>query len=260
MATIRVGVQVQPQHADFDGMRAAWREADELGADTIFCWDHFYPLYGEPDGKHFEALTTLASMAEVTERAQIGALVICNSYRNPELLADAHRTVDHISGGRAILGIGAGWFQRDYDEYGYEFGEARDRLAQLKADLPRIRERLGRLNPPPVGRLPILIGGSGPKVTLRLVAEHADMWHSFGDAEAFKEKNDILLQHCADVGRDPSEIERTWGVRDNIVEQADALVEAGVTHLITGIGGDGKGYDLGPLRELVAWRDRVNAG
>ena len=260
MATIRVGVQVQPQHADFDGMRAAWREADELGADTIFCWDHFYPLYGEPDGKHFEALTTLASMAEVTERAQIGALVICNSYRNPELLADAHRTVDHISGGRAILGIGAGWFQRDYDQYGYEFGEARDRLAQLKADLPRIRERLGRLNPPPVGRLPILIGGSGPKVTLRLVAEHADMWHSFGDAEAFKEKNDILLQHCADVGRDPSEIERTWGVRDNIVEQADALVEAGVTHLITGIGGDGKGYDLGPLRELVAWRDRVNAG
>jgi probable F420-dependent oxidoreductase len=260
MATIRVGVQVQPQHADFDGMRAAWREADELGADTIFCWDHFYPLYGEPDGKHFEALTTLASMAEVTERAQIGALVICNSYRNPELLADAHRTVDHISGGRAILGIGAGWFQRDYDEYGYEFGDAPYRLRELKADLPRIRERLGKLNPPPVGRLPILIGGSGPKVTLRLVAEHADMWHSFGDAEAFKEKNDILLQHCADVGRDPSEIERTWGVRDNIVEQADSLVAAGVTHLITGIGGDGKGYDLGPLRELVAWRDRVNAG
>jgi probable F420-dependent oxidoreductase len=260
MATIRVGVQVQPQHADFDGMRAAWREADELGADTIFCWDHFYPLYGEPDGKHFEALTTLASMAEVTERAQIGALVMCNSYRNPELLADAHRTIDHISDGRAILGVGAGWFQRDYDEYGYEFGEARDRLAQLKADLPRIKERLGRLNPPPVGRLPILIGGSGPKVTLKLVAQHADMWHSFGDAEAFKTKNDILLQHCADAGRDPGEIERTWGIHSNLMEHVDDLAAAGVEHVIVGIGGDGKGYDLGPLRELLAWRDRVNAG
>jgi probable F420-dependent oxidoreductase len=256
---VRVGVQVQPQHADFDGMRRAWREADELGVDTIFCWDHFYPLYGEPEGKHFEALTTMASMAEVTERAQIGALVICNSYRNPELLADAHRTVDHISGGRVILGIGAGWFQKDYDEYGYEFGDAPFRLRALREDLPRVRERLGKLNPPPVGDLPILIGGSGPKVTLRLVAEHADMWHSFGDAEAYKNKNDILLGHCADVGRDPAEIERTWGIQADALDTADDLVAAGVQHLIVGIGGDGTGYDLAPVRELVAWRDRVNA-
>jgi probable F420-dependent oxidoreductase len=240
-------------------MRQAWREADELGADTIFCWDHFYPLYGEPDGKHFEALTTMASMAEVTERAQIGALVICNSYRNPELLADAHRTIDHISGGRVILGIGAGWFQRDYDEYGYEFGDAPFRLRALKADLPRIRERLGKLNPAPVGKLPILIGGSGPKVTLRLVAEHADMWHGFGDAEAFTTKNEILLQHCADVGRDPAEIERTWGIHGDVGQHAEDLVAAGVEHVIVGIGGDGKGYDLGALRELIAWRDRLNA-
>jgi probable F420-dependent oxidoreductase len=256
---VRVGVQVQPQHADFDGMRRAWREADDLGVDTIFCWDHFYPLYGEPEGKHFEALTTMASMAEVTERAQIGALVICNSYRNPELLADAHRTVDHISGGRVILGIGAGWFQKDYDEYGYEFGDAPFRLRALRQDLPRIRERLGKLNPPPVGDMPILIGGSGPKVTLRLVAEHADMWHSFGDAEAYKKKNDILLGHCADVGRDPAEIERTWGIQADALDTADDLVAAGVQHLIVGIGGDGTGYDLAPVRELVAWRDRVNA-
>jgi probable F420-dependent oxidoreductase len=181
---------------------------------------------------------------------------MCNSYRNPELLADAHRTIDHISGGRAILGIGAGWFRRDYDEYGYEFGTAPSRLRDLRAALPRIRDRLAKLNPPPLGRLPLLIGGSGEQVTLRLVAEHADMWHGFGDAATFRHKDEVLRAHCAAVGRDPDEIERTWGVRGADV---DALADAGVQHLIVGISGDGRGYDLGELRELVAWRDRRNA-
>jgi probable F420-dependent oxidoreductase len=257
---VRVGVQVQPQHAEFDGMRRAWREAEELGVDSIFTWDHFFPLYGEPDGAHFECLTTLAAMAQVTERAQVGALVVCNSYRNPELLADAHRTIDHISGGRAILGIGAGWFQRDYDEYGYAFGTAPDRLRALRASLPRIRERLAKVNPGPAGRLPILVGGSGEKVTLKLVAQHADMWHGFGDADTFRHKDAVLREHCAAAGRDADEIERTWGIQATALEAADDLVAAGVQHLIVGVGGDGRGYDLGAVRELVAWRDRVNAG
>ena len=238
-------------------MRRAWREAEELGVDSIFCWDHFFPLSGEPDGKHFEAIATLGAMAQVTERAQIGALVICNSYRNPELLADAHRTIDHISGGRAILGIGAGWFQRDYDEYGYEFGTAPDRVRALRHALPRIKERIGKLNPPPLGRLPILIGGSGPKVTLKLVAQYADMWHGFGDAEAYKGKNEILLEHCADVGRDPAEIERTWAIGGDGTKSADALVEAGVQHLIVGVGGDGSGYDLSRVREVLEQREAL---
>jgi probable F420-dependent oxidoreductase len=256
MPRIKIGVQVQPQHADIDGMRQAWREADELGCDSIFNWDHFYPLYGEPDGKHYEAISLLGAMAEVTERAQIGSLVICNSYRNPELLAHAHQTIDHLSGGRAILGIGAGWFQRDYDEYGYEFGDAPFRLRELRAALPRIKERLGKLNPPPAGRLPILIGGSGPKVTLKLVAQYGDMWHSFGDADRFREKDAILRDHCADAGRDPDAIERTWGSPQGMDSAtADALVDAGVQHLIVGIGGDGSGYDLGHVRELIQWRD-----
>jgi probable F420-dependent oxidoreductase len=252
---IKIGAQVQPQHADFDGMRRAWREAEDLGVDSLFCWDHFFPLNGDPDGKHFEALTTLGSMAEVTERAQIGALVICNSYRNPELLADAHRTIDHISGGRVILGIGAGWFEKDYDEYGYEFGTKPGRLKELSASLPRIKDRLAKLNPPPVGDVPILIGGGGPKVTLKLVARYGDAWHSFGDLATYEEKDAILREHCADVGRDPDEIERTWGARDLDDAGREAFAEAGVTHFILGVGGDGHGYDLSGLRDLVRWRD-----
>jgi probable F420-dependent oxidoreductase len=255
MARIRVSAQLQPQHSDWPAMRRAWADAEALGVDCLFNWDHFFPLRGDPHGKHFEALTVLGAMAEVTERVELGSLVICNSYRNPEYLADAHRTIDHISGGRAILGIGAGWFQKDYDEYGYEFGTVGKRIDALEAALPRIERRLAALNPPPVrGRLPILIGGGGVKRTLRLVARHADIWHAFGSTDVFREKSAILDEHCAAEGRDPAEIERSWAV-GRMGDDADSLAEAGATHLIMGISGSDDGYDLGPLRELVQWRD-----
>ena len=258
MTAIRVSAQLQPQHADWPTMRRSWAEAEEIGADCLFNWDHFFPLRGDPDGLHFEALTMLGAMAEVTERVEIGSLVICNSYRNPDYLADAHRTLDHVSGGRVILGIGAGWKERDYDEYGYEFGTVGDRLTALERALPRIERRMPRLNPPPLREhIPILIGGGGVKRTLKLVARHGDIWHAFGSVDVFREKNAILEQHCADEGRDPAEIERSWAVGSRMGDDPDRLREAGVTHFIIGLTGSASGYDLGLLRELVEWRDAL---
>ncbi len=254
---VRIAVQLQNQHGDYREIRRAAAGAEELGVDIVFNWDHFFPLGGEPDGKHLECWTMLAALAEATERVEIGALVSCNSYRNPELLADMARTVDHISEGRLILGIGAGWFERDYLEYGYEFGTAGTRLAALARDLPRIQHRLSRLNPPPTRKLPILIGGGGERKTLRLTAEYADIWHGFGQAEVIRHKNQVLDDWCREIGRDPSTIERSSGANPHRPESGAAFVEAGA-NLIT-LGVDGRsGYDLTPLTEWLAWRDEVN--
>ena len=257
---VRVGMQVQPQHATYRQMRDAWQRVEESGADTLFNWDHFFPLSGEPDGLHYECWTMLAAMAEVTTRVQFGAFVTCNSYRNPNLLADMARTVDHISGGRVILGIGSGWSQRDYDEYGYEFGTAADRLRALDAAMPVIRDRLSKLNPPPVrdGRIPILIGGGGEKMTLRIVAQHADIWHSFGDPDTVAGKGSILDDWCRRVGRDPAAIERSAHIRQFDTALAERYVEKGFTHLV--VNGSGPEYDnLHALEQLVRWRDTRQA-
>jgi probable F420-dependent oxidoreductase len=250
-------MQLQPQHADYATIRRTAAEAEELGVDILFNWDHFFPLYGEPDGKHFECWTMLGAWAEATSRVEIGALVTCNSYRNPELLADMARTVDHISDGRLILGIGSGWFEKDYDEYGYDFGTAGGRLDALSEALPRIEARLGKLNPPPVRKIPVLIGGGGEKKTLKMVAKHADIWHGFGDPEVIERKVKILDQHCADAGRDPAEIERSCSVQGEPEDLGPKLHDLGVTLFTVGVGGPD--YDLSQLRNWIDWRDKQNA-
>jgi probable F420-dependent oxidoreductase len=249
MARFRVGVQLHPQATTMKELRAAWQAADALGVDSIWTWDHFYPLYGDPDAPHFEAWSLLSAMAVDTEHAHLGLLVGCNSYRNPELLADMARTVDHLSSGRLYLGIGSGWFERDYDEYGYDFGTPSSRLRELGASLPRIKARLAKLNPGPVGPLPILIGGGGEQVTLRLVAEHADAWNTFGPPENFAHKSAVLDRWCEKLGRDPHEIERTVGIGGNEVDAVDAYLDAGATHLIVMTGHP---YDLSPVEQLLA--------
>lgn len=253
---VRIGVQLQPQHApQYRDIRDAVRRCEDIGVDVAFNWDHFFPLYGDPDGAHFECWTMLAAWAEQTARIEIGALVTCNSYRNPELLADMARTVDHISDGRLILGIGSGWKQKDYDEYGYEFGTAGSRLDDLAGALPRITSRLAKLNPAPTRDIPVLIGGGGERKTLRLVAEHADVWHSFSDAEEFPGKAAVLAEHCDAVGRDPATIERSAsaGSGKDVVPNAEALTALGVTLLTVGV--NGPDYDLSDAEALCRWRD-----
>ncbi len=251
MGAIRIGVQLHPQHTTYTAYAEAVRRAEDAGADTIWNWDHFYPLYGDAEGPHFEGWTLLTAMAMLTTRAEVGCLVSCNGYRNPNLLADMARTLDHISGGRLILGIGSGWAERDYREYGYEFSTAPGRLQYLKESLPVIKARWAQLNPAPTRPIPILIGGGGEKVTLRITAEHATIWNGFGPVENFKHKNQVLTDWCERLGRDPQEIERSVLVNANELDQLDSYVEAGASHIILGWGAP---WDLTPVQRLAEWR------
>jgi probable F420-dependent oxidoreductase len=248
--TMKIGVQFHPQGTTVAEMRRAWEEADAMGVDSMFMWDHFYPLYGDPEASHFECWSLLSAMAATTSKAKFGALVTPVSYRNVDLTADMARTVDHISNGRLILGLGAGWFERDYNEYGYEFGTPVSRLKAFGEALPRLKARLAKLNPAPIGDLPILIGGTGEKVTLRLVARHAQMWNVVGsDAKETKRLNGVIDHWCEVEGTDPAAIERTALVMGDV--NIDEWADAGITHLIFG---QGHPFDLAPVAKLLAAR------
>jgi probable F420-dependent oxidoreductase len=260
---IRVAAQIHPQHGDYPAMRAAVQRAEELGYDICYTWDHFFPLYGG-DGEHLECWSLLAAWAEATSRIELGPLVACNSYRNPDLTADIARTVDRISGGRVILGLGAGWRQRDYDEYGYDFGTRASRIAALAEALPVIRRRLSVLDPPPHRRMPIVIGGVGARLTLRLVAQHADGWHAmFPDRPAELDPAvEALLAWCREVGRDPGEIEWGVGVEPDDIERfvaqdAEEYMRMGFTQFTLGFNGPRWTVERGA--PFLAWRDACNA-
>ncbi len=262
---VRIGVQLAPQHASWMHVRDAAVRAEDLGVDLLVGWDHFFPLTGDPDGAHFEGWMLLGAIAEATSRIELGPLVTSAPFRNPDLVADMARTIDHVSagpdgGGRFILGIGSGWFDRDFLEYGFEFGTAGSRLDVLGDALPRIRSRWAKLNPVPVRRIPILIGGAGEKKTLRLVAEHADIWHTFVPPAELPHKLEVLRSWCETVGRDMDEIELSSGTSVRALGSLDRGVldeqfALGVRTFIAAV--DGPDYDLTPVQELMAWRDSI---
>ena len=261
MTQYKIGVQLHPQHVSYETYAAAVKASEALGVDSIWNWDHFFPLYSADgdDHSHFEGWTLLTAIATLTTRAEIGTLVTCNSYRNPALLTHMANTLDHISGGRLILGIGAGWFEKDYVDFGYEFGTAGSRLRDLGAALPIIKRRMTLELPPPVRNpIPIMIGGGGEKVTLKLTARHADLWNGFGPPETYAHKNRVLDNWCAEVGRDPAEIERTVSVTnpEDISGQLDAFAAAGAT---TAIFMTRVPPDYATIEAMLAWRDRMNA-
>lgn len=258
MSKVKVGVQLHPQRISYDAYAEAIGEIEALGVDSIWNWDHFFPLYGEGSENHFEAWTLLTAIAMMTKRVEIGTLVNCNSYRNPALLTHMANTLDHISKGRLILGIGAGWFEKDYEEFGYEFGSAGSRLRALEEALPVIKARMGKEVPAPVrDPIPIMIGGGGEKVTLKITARFADLWNGFGPPQTWARKSRVLDTWCETVGRDPAEIERTVSIsrEQDVPQNLNAYHAAGATHLILPMGVPA---DYAKIEALVSWRNAVN--
>jgi F420-dependent oxidoreductase-like protein len=252
---IRFGIQTPQQHTTWPEILALWREVDDLGYDTAFVFDHFLPIFSDPTGPCMEAWTALAALAMATRNVRIGAMVTGNTYRHPAVLAKMATTVDIISNGRLIFGIGAGWFELEHQQYGIPFHTIGGRLRRLDQALEAIKllwteERANysgseyRLDnasfePKSVQKPhpPILIGASGENVALGIVAKHAQMWNSFGPPEVFRNKIARLEEHCRRIGRDPSTIEKSvlvsgiFGTED-AERQIDAYTAAGVTHII----------------------------
>ena len=231
MAELKLGILLWSQATGWPAMVDAARRADRLGYEHLWTWDHLYAIVGDPYQPIFEGWTVLGGWAAATDRIRLGLLVGANTIRNPGLVAKMAATLDHVSGGRAILGMGGAWFGLEHEAHGIDFGtgfgERLDRLdeavgvmrslldgEEVSHDGPVYRfERLRHAPLPVQERLPIMIGGSGERKTLRTVARHADMWNAFGTPDELRHKDDVLRRHCREVGRDESQIERTVAAR-----------------------------------------------
>jgi alkanesulfonate monooxygenase SsuD/methylene tetrahydromethanopterin reductase-like flavin-dependent oxidoreductase (luciferase family) len=240
---VKLGALVWNQYTDWPSLRDAGVLVDELGYDSLWTWDHVYPIVGDWRGPMFEGYVTLAAWAALTTRVSLGLMVGANTFRNPAHVAKMATTLDHVSNGRAILGIGAAWFEQEHAAFGIEFGSGPpERLRWLAEALPIIRGMLDgseptatgprysskatRNLPPPVqAHLPICVGGGGEQVTLKLVARYADMNNVGGGLASVRRKEEILVRHCETVGRDPATIERTTGIGTVFIRDSAADAE-----------------------------------
>ena len=252
MGDVKLGVLLWNQATTWADYEAAATRVDQLGYDHLWAWDHLHAIFGDPHQPFIEGWLALAAWAKVTQRARLGLLVGANTFRNPGLVAKMATTLDHVSSGRAILGIGGAWFEFEHRAFGIDFGSGfGQRLDWLDEATGAMRTLLdgGEVTSPPGGhytmdgltllpppvqeRLPIMIGGSGEKKTLRTVARYADMWNAMGTIDFLRHKDEVLRGHCEAVGRDQSDIERTAGckplIRDSEAE-ARRLWEAQMAH------------------------------
>jgi len=224
---MRFGIKTRPEHVTWEQMRDLWIAADDIDLfESAWNWDHFYPLTGDLDGPNFEAWTSLAALAQATKRIRVGVQVTGMLYRHPAVLANMAATVDVISGGRLDLGVGAGWNQLECDAYGIELLPLKQRFDQFDEGVQVMIGLLSqehtdfageyftlthaRCEPKPVQRPhpPIVIGGKGPKRTLRATAKWAQQWNAIVQTvDEWSALKAILREHCVAVGRDPAEID-----------------------------------------------------
>jgi alkanesulfonate monooxygenase SsuD/methylene tetrahydromethanopterin reductase-like flavin-dependent oxidoreductase (luciferase family) len=264
VSEIRFGLLAWPQTTDWPAYRDAIIAAEAAGWDSVWTWDHLLAIMGPWEQPIFEGWTTIAAAAAVTKQVKVGLMVGANGFRNPGVTAKLATTLDHISGGRAYLGLGGAWFEREHDAFGLDFGATVGaRLTWLDESVGLIRRLLAGetvthdgpryhlvdavCRPLPVqAHLPILVGGSGPEKTLRTVARYADAWNTSGHFEKVAEIVEVLAERCAEFGRDPATIERTLSfpivIRDRVLDAqaawhrqaaANGIEDAGnVPHLL----------------------------
>ena len=252
MNDLKLGILLWNQATDWPSYLDAVRRIDQLGYEHLWAWDHLYAIFGDPHQPIFEGWSSLTAAAMATEHTRLGLLVGANTFRNPGLVAKLATTLDHVSGGRAILGLGGAWMQPEHQAFGIDFGSGfGQRLDWLEESVSAVRSMLAggvvtsgpggryqfdeaRVLPLPVQQhLPIMIGGSGEKKTLRTVARHADLWNAMGEPDVLARKVEVLRGHCEDVGRDIAEIEFTLGVKLTIRDteaDADRVWRAAMAH------------------------------
>lgn len=229
---LRFGIQTAPQNVTIDELRDCWRTADRAGFDIAYVFDHFIPIFSDENGDCLECFTTLTALACVTERIRVSTLVVGAGFRHPAVLANICSTLDVVSGGRFELGIGAGWWEREYRAYGIEFPPIGRRIRMMEEAIKVIRALCtedapgfdgryyqledARMSPKPVQKpcFPIFIGGRGEQLTLRAVARLGDGWNIIGtNVEEFERKLGILHEHCEREGRDPAEVRTSVAMR-----------------------------------------------